>query len=51
MATAREWLAAARPKTLGAAVAPVVLGTALAAAVIGGWVFDRLLHKAPKDAA
>ncbi|MBN8484297.1 MAG: hypothetical protein J0L50_05910 [Sphingomonadales bacterium] len=29
----------------------LALGTALAAAVIGGWVFDRLLHKAPKDAA
>lgn len=30
MATLRQWLGAARPKTLGAAVAPVLLGTALA---------------------
>ncbi|MGL5810191.1 MAG: 1,4-dihydroxy-2-naphthoate polyprenyltransferase [Nocardioides sp.] len=29
MATAREWFAAARPRTLPAAIAPVVVGTAL----------------------
>jgi len=32
MATARDWMLAARPKTLPAAVTPVLLGTALASA-------------------
>lgn len=31
MTTAAEWIAGARPKTLGAAVAPVLIGTAAAA--------------------
>jgi 1,4-dihydroxy-2-naphthoate polyprenyltransferase len=30
MATLGDWISAARPKTLGAAVAPVVVGTVLA---------------------
>jgi 1,4-dihydroxy-2-naphthoate octaprenyltransferase len=31
MATAREWVAGARPRTLGAAVAPIAVGTGVAA--------------------
>lgn len=36
MATLSDWIAAARPKTLGAAVAPVVVGTAIGAHYGGG---------------
>ena len=33
MATAREWIEGARPRTLGAAIAPIAVGTGAAAAV------------------
>ncbi|MBM3688005.1 MAG: 1,4-dihydroxy-2-naphthoate polyprenyltransferase, partial [Actinobacteria bacterium] len=33
MATAREWLEGARPRTLGAAIAPIAVGTGAAATV------------------
>lgn len=33
MATAREWVAGARPRTLGAAVAPIAVGTGVAASL------------------
>lgn len=35
MATAREWIEGARPRTLGAAIAPIAVGTG-AAATVGG---------------
>ncbi len=38
MATLSDWIDAARPKTLGAAVAPVIVGTAI------GWRFGGELH-------
>ena len=38
MATLSDWIDAARPKTLGAAVAPVIVGTAI------GWRFGGTLH-------
>ena len=38
MATVQDWISAARPKTLGAAVAPVIVGTAI------GWRFGGTLH-------
>ncbi|MDB6120065.1 MAG: 1,4-dihydroxy-2-naphthoate octaprenyltransferase [Verrucomicrobiaceae bacterium] len=38
MATLSDWIDAARPKTLGAAVAPVIVGTAI------GWRFGGALH-------
>ncbi|MBL9117698.1 MAG: 1,4-dihydroxy-2-naphthoate polyprenyltransferase [Verrucomicrobiaceae bacterium] len=38
MATAADWIHAARPKTLGAAVAPVIVGTAL------GWKLQHQWH-------
>ncbi len=38
MATFSDWVSAARPKTLGAAVAPVIVGTAI------GWRFGGILH-------
>lgn len=37
MATAKDWIDAARPKTLGAAVAPVLVGTALGAKLGHEW--------------
>ena len=33
MATAREWIEGARPRTLGAAIAPIAVGTGAAATV------------------
>ena len=33
MATAREWIAGARPRTLGAAIAPIAVGTGAAATI------------------
>jgi 1,4-dihydroxy-2-naphthoate octaprenyltransferase len=38
MATFSDWIDAARPKTLGAAVAPVIVGTAI------GWRFGGVFH-------
>lgn len=38
MATAKDWIDAARPKTLGAAIAPVLVGTAI------GWRFGGEWH-------
>ncbi len=38
MATFSDWIDAARPKTLGAAVAPVIVGTAI------GWRFGGAFH-------
>ena len=38
MATISDWIDAARPKTLGAAVAPVIVGTAI------GWRFGGAFH-------
>jgi 1,4-dihydroxy-2-naphthoate polyprenyltransferase len=38
MARLADWIQAARPKTLGAAIAPVIVGTALA------WKLERQLH-------
>lgn len=38
MATFSDWIDAARPKTLGAAVAPVIVGTAI------GWRFGGTFH-------
>ncbi len=43
MATARDWIAGARPRTLPAAVAPVLIGTGAAYAVGGGRVVPALL--------
>jgi len=37
MASAADWIQAARPKTLGAAVAPVLVGTALGWRLGGEW--------------
>lgn len=37
MASARDWIQAARPKTLGAAVAPVLVGSALGWRLSGQW--------------
>ena len=41
MAGPSEWLAGARPRTLGVGVAPVIVGTALAAADAGGVCWGR----------
>src|SRR5690606_19310239 len=43
MATAREWLSGARPRTLPAAVAPVIVGTGAAAFADGAHLGRALL--------
>ncbi|MGQ4517417.1 1,4-dihydroxy-2-naphthoate polyprenyltransferase [Dermabacteraceae bacterium P13077] len=47
MATASQWLAGARPRTLPAAVAPVAAGIACAIAVTGLSVWPTLLVRGP----